>query len=75
MACINPDGSLTDSAQKVLSALKKSSKDTEVASLSNLPVYRVRSSLRELVELGFVDETGDQYSMTKAGETKLQEQE
>ena len=73
MACINPDGTLTDSAQKVLTVLKRPSTDTDVASSANLPVYRVRSSLRELVEIGFVDETNGRYSLTEAGEAKLQE--
>jgi DNA-binding IclR family transcriptional regulator len=71
MACINPDGTLTPTAQTVLAALRAPASAADVAQLTNLPIYRVRSSLRELVEAGLVAQEGDRYQLTDKGNAKL----
>jgi len=56
MACINPDGTLTPSAHKGLFALRVPGTQSDVAELTSMPMYRVRVSLRELIEAGFLEE-------------------
>lgn len=70
MACINPDGSLTQTAQKVLDALKTPSAITEIAAYVGFPVYLVRSSLRDLTELGLIREADGKYALTDLGAAK-----
>jgi predicted transcriptional regulator len=70
MACINPDGTLTQTAQKVLDALDAPAKDMEIAAHMSFPVYLVRSSLRELEKLGLIRETDGLYELTELGAAK-----
>jgi predicted transcriptional regulator len=42
----------------------------EIAKNTGLPLFRVRSSLRELAQAGLADEKGDSYKLTEKG-TKL----
>lgn len=72
MSCINPDGSLTGTAERVLSAIEGPSKDTEIAARMSFPVYLVRSSLRELVHLGLIDHQDGQYERTALGQEALE---
>ena len=71
MSCINADGSLTQPAQKVLNAMHHASSDTEIAAKMSFPVYLVRSSLRELEQLGLIDEQDGQYTITETGLERL----
>ena len=74
MACINPDGTLTTSAKAVLQVLAESATPTEVARKVGLPLFRVRSSLRELVEAGLLlEETDGSYRLTAAGAERLKQ--
>ncbi len=66
-----PRCALTESTQKALAGLQTPAKDTEVAVLVRLPVYRVRSNLRELAGVGLVAEADGLYSLTEAGRAKL----
>ena len=55
MACVNPDGTLVPSALTILAALNKgTSTAADLARQTGLPVYRIRSSMRELVEAKLV---------------------
>ncbi len=67
MACIEDDSTLTPISQKVLFSLRSPGGETEIAELTGLPMYRVRSSLRELVGAGFLVQSGDRYKITEAG--------
>jgi len=71
MACINPDGTLTPTALQVLKAAEQPKTAAELAQMLALPLYRVRSSLRELVGGGFLKEEAEQYVLTEAGRAKL----
>ena len=71
MACINPDGTLTPSAKKVLFALRTPGTQADVAELTSMPMYRVRMSLRELIEAGLLEDTEGRYQATPAGLAKL----
>jgi DNA-binding IclR family transcriptional regulator len=68
MACISPDGKPTASGAKMLSALKaKAGSAEEVAQKAGLPLFRVRSGLRELAQAGLANTKGDNYELTPKG--------
>jgi predicted transcriptional regulator len=71
LACINPDGTLTPTAKAVIIALRTPSTPADLARVSNLPIYRVRSTIRELTESGLVLETDGKYQLTDSGMEKL----
>ena len=72
MACVNPDGTLSASARAILAALEHSATAELVAAETNLPLFRVRSGLRELVEAGLVAKNGEAgYSLTDEGRKRL----
>ncbi len=72
MACINPDGTLTPSAKAVLSALFSPVALEEVAKSTGLPLFRIRSSIREMLEAGLVKEKDGKYAATKLGREKIE---
>jgi predicted transcriptional regulator len=74
MACINADGTLTPIAQKVLSALEAPSSVSEISQRSRVPLYRVRASVRELADLGMLEEYGEIYYLTSKGTSLLSRQ-
>ena len=72
MACINPDGTLTPSAKAILSALSSSATLEEVAKSTGLPLFRIRSSIREMLEAGLVEEKEEGFVATKLGRQKIE---
>jgi predicted transcriptional regulator len=71
MACISLDGELTDSGRKILSAAQEASLPEELAHASSMPLFKVRSSLRELTDAGFMEESEGKYEITSLGKEKL----
>jgi helix-turn-helix protein len=71
MACINPDGTLTPSAKKVLFALRTPGDQADVVELTSMPMFRVRMSLRELIDAGLLEEIEGRYQATPAGLEKI----
>jgi DNA-binding IclR family transcriptional regulator len=68
MACISPDGKPTESGTRMLRALQGGSKSPEeVAKDTGLPLFRVRSGLRELTQAGFADQKDDKYNLSSKG--------
>jgi DNA-binding IclR family transcriptional regulator len=68
MACISPDGKPTESGTKVLRALQAGLKSPEeIARDAGLPLFRVRSGLRELTQAGLADQKGDSYKLSEKG--------
>ena len=68
MACISPDGKPTESGLKMLRALKSNlSKPEDIAKETGVPLFRVRSGLRELMQAGIVEQKGDNYHITEKG--------
>jgi len=68
MACISPDGKPTESGAKMLRALKAGSgAPEEVAKEAGLPLFRVRSGLRELTEAGLAKQRDDRYELSEKG--------
>jgi predicted transcriptional regulator len=71
MACVNPDGTLSESAKALLRALSKQTAAEEIAKQVGQPLFKVRSSLRELTATGLIQEDGDKYLITPDGKAKL----
>jgi len=68
MACISPDGKPSASGAKMLRALKaKAGSAEEVAQKAGLPLFRVRSGLRELAQASLVSQKGDNYELSAKG--------
>lgn len=68
MACVSPDGKPTESGTKMLRALQAGLKSAEeIAQNAGLPLFRVRSGLRELVQAGLVDQKEDKYTLSQKG--------
>jgi hypothetical protein len=71
MACVNPDGELTESARQILTAMERPILLSQVAANTGLPLYRIRSSIRELAEAGFAAEAGGEWQITGGGMAAL----
>lgn len=68
MACIGPDGKPTESGVKMLQALKAGfGSPEEIAREAGLPLFRVRSGLRELTQAGLANQKDDKYKITDKG--------
>lgn len=68
MACISPDGKPTESGTKLLRALKLGLSSAEdIAQEIGLPLFRVRSGLRELAGAELVTEKGESYELSPKG--------
>ena len=70
MACVRPDGTLSTSGRLMLAAVQMDSTAEDVAATTGMPLYRVRSALRELIAAGFVTEAGERFSQTEQGAAK-----
>lgn len=64
MGCVNPDGTLTASAASMLDAMKSPGTPAQIAEVTRLPLFRVRSGLRELVEAKMAVERDGYYQVT-----------
>ena len=71
MACVNSDGTISGSAKELLSLLSSPFSAEEIAVKLNRPLFKVRSSLRELEEAGFIEKTGDKFIVTGKGKEKI----
>jgi DNA-binding IclR family transcriptional regulator len=68
MACISPDGKPTESGSKMLRALQAGLKSPEeIAKDTGLPLFRVRSGLRELTQAGLAKQGDDRYGLSEEG--------
>ena len=67
---MRPDGTLSTSGKFLLSAVKGGSMAEDVSAATGMPLYRVRSGLRELEEGGFVSAQDGHYSQTEKGADK-----
>ena len=68
MACISPDGKPTESGTKMLRALESGlGSPEEIAKSAGLPLFRVRSGLRELAQAGLANQKDDRYELSPKG--------
>ena len=67
MACINNDGSLTESARRLLQKLVVPCAVEELSQRMGQPMFRIRSSLREMETAGLVQPVDGKFLVTEAG--------
>ena len=68
MACIGPDGKPTESGVKMLRALNSGlGLPEEIAKDAGLPLFRVRSGLRELTQAGLANQKNSGYEISDKG--------
>lgn len=72
MACMAADGTLTVQAKLVLTAFQTPRTAEDVAATTDLALFRIRGSLRELVAAGLLEQIGDAYQITRAGRQRLE---
>jgi predicted transcriptional regulator len=72
MACVNPDGTISETAKSILRAVQNPMTVQEAAAESKQPLFVVRSALRELNGAGLVEETDGKYVITTEGQESLQ---
>ena len=73
MACIQPDGLLTRCGESVLLAMWTPASLEWVAKDCRVPLFRVRAAAREFLDAGLVEKSDDQYGITPAGISKMEE--
>jgi len=74
MPCVKPDGTLEPMAQAIIRVLRTPHTAEEICESLRLPLYRVRSTVRELVEARLVAEADGQFSLTGAGAERVRQQ-
>jgi predicted transcriptional regulator len=73
MPCVKPDGTLEPMAQAIVRALGTPRTIDGVCEHLRLPLYRVRSTMRELVEAGLVAESDGVYRLTDSGQGRVEQ--
>jgi len=71
MACLNSDGTLTGPAREVLQLAGEPIDPESISQSSGVPLYRVRASLRQLVEAELLTDHEGAYTVTEAGRKRL----
>jgi DNA-binding IclR family transcriptional regulator len=71
MACVNDTTTLTSSAEKLLIVAEAPATPAELAQRAKLPLFRVRSTLRQLVTQGLLVLKDGHYHLTEAGRARL----
>lgn len=66
MACVQADGTLSPSAQAMLDALQERRTIGDLAALTGLPMFRLRSGLREMISAGLVEEKEGVFVATRS---------
>jgi predicted transcriptional regulator len=73
MPCVKPDGTLEPMAQAIVRALGTPRTIDGVCEYLRLPLYRVRSTMRELAEAGLVVESDGVYRLTDSGRNRVEQ--
>ncbi|HSB69539.1 MAG TPA: hypothetical protein VLT62_09420 [Candidatus Methylomirabilis sp.] len=71
MGCITPDGTVEPVARALLQALQEPRTAEELAGKVSLPLYRIRSGLRDLGGAGLVEEANGRFTLTGTGRARL----
>ncbi|WP_156921772.1 hypothetical protein [Desulfovibrio inopinatus] len=72
MACIKPDGTLTVLARDLLEAARRETDENRLVQDLSLPLYRIRSVIREMSGYGYLDSTQHGIILTDTGLEKLE---
>jgi predicted transcriptional regulator len=71
MACVNPDGTISESAKALLNTVQSPLTPEEISRQVGQPLFKVRSSLREMVQAELVREEDGKYVITEKGKEKI----
>jgi predicted transcriptional regulator len=71
MACVNPDGTLSKTAILILESLDSPLTVEEISEKTEVPLFLLRSNMRELVGAGVVKEEGERYAITEQGTEEI----
>ena len=72
MACIRPDGSISETAKALIRMISTTAfSPEEISARLNIPLYLIRSSLREMAEAGLLQEQNGKYLSTEKGNKKI----
>ncbi len=71
MPCLNDDGTLSPPGRAILKAMAGPVTLEDVAGLTDLPLYRIRSSIRELTGARLIEEVDGRFAITMAGRLAL----
>ena len=72
MPCVSPDGKPTDSGMNMLRAVHDGKQTPEdVAAATGMPMYRVRSGLREMIDAGYLVQSDDTVNLSDQGRSVL----
>jgi predicted transcriptional regulator len=75
MACIDAAGKITRSAELILMAMIEPATVEEVSEECGLPLFRVRSAVRELVKAGLIEKKMENhYQTTSQGMRSLEDE-
>ncbi len=72
MACIDANGNITRSAELILVDMMEPSSIEAAVRESGLPLFRVRSAVRELSKAGLLKAVEDEFQVTSEGVEKLE---
>ena len=72
MACVKPDGTLTELGRLGLEALTAHGSVEAAAQAAGFPLYRVRMLARALLDEGLLEEAGGRLQPTPLGQEKLE---
>ena len=72
MACVNASGEISEAARKILGAMMDAVPLSEVAVQTGLPLYRIRSAMRELSGAGFAVELENGWKTTETGRNAME---
>ncbi len=75
MACIDANGKLTRSGELILLAMMEPADVEFAAKESDLPLFKVRSAVRELSKAGLLEEVGGGIKITEKGVEKLEDRQ
>jgi predicted transcriptional regulator len=71
MACVNPVGTVSESAKALLSIVQNPLSPEEISKQVGQPLFKVRSSLREMAQAELVREEEGKFSITEKGKEKI----
>ena len=71
MACVNPDGTVSESAKALLNIVQNPLTPEEISKQVGQPLFKVRSSLREMAQAELVREEEGKFSITEKGKEKI----
>ena len=75
MVCLPSDDILGSTGVSVLLTLTTPTTLEDVAQKTGLPLFRVRGTVRRLLDAGFTHQVDQMYEITATGMEKLQEKE